>query len=68
MSGSPQIKFLSHLLLTNTWHTFRHRFYYRILVLARQRLVLVAEKMFVDEYFSLSFLSTKLTLTYNLAS
>ncbi len=39
-------------------HTFRHSFYHQILVLARQRLILVTEKRLIDEYFS----STKLTL------
>ncbi len=33
-----------------------------MLVLARQRLVLVTEKRFIAEYFSSSFSSTKLTL------
>ncbi len=55
MSGSPQITFYSCLvLLTKTRHTFRHSFYHQILVLARQRLVLVTEKRFVDDYFSSS--------------
>ncbi len=64
MSGSPQITFYSCLvLLTKTRHTFRHSFYHQILVLARQRLVLVTEKRFVDDYFSSSSSLTKLTLT-----
>ncbi len=53
MSGSPQITFKSRLvLLTKMRHKFRHSFYHQILVLARQRLVLVTEKRFVDEYSS----------------
>ncbi len=47
-----------------TRHKFRHSFYHQILVLARQRLILVTEKRLVDEYFSLSSLSTKLTLQW----
>ncbi len=68
MSGSPQITF-SPVLLTKTWHTFLLSFYHQIFILARQRLVLVTEKMFVDEYFSSSFSSMKLTLVqYELLS
>ncbi len=66
MSGSPQITFESHLvLLTKTQHKFHHSFYHQILFLARQRLVLVTEESFVEEYFSSSFSSTKLTLVSN---
>ncbi len=52
------------VLLTKTLHKFHHSFYHQILVLARQRLVLVTEKRFVDEYFSSSSSSTKLTLLW----
>ncbi len=45
-------------------HTFHHNSYHQILVLDPQRLVLVTEKRFVDEYFSSSFSSTKLTMIY----
>ncbi len=63
MSSSPQITLYSRLvLLTKTRHTFRHSFYHQILVLACQRLVLVTEKRFVDDYFSSSSSLTKLTL------
>ncbi len=53
MSGSPQITFKSRLvLLTKMRHKFHYSFYHQILVLARQRLILVTENMFVNEYFS----------------
>ncbi len=46
MSGSPQIKILSRLvLLTKMQHKFRKSFYHQLLVLARQCLVLVTENI-----------------------
>ncbi len=45
-----------------TRHKFRHSFYHQILILARQRLILVKEKRFINEYFLSSSSLTKLTL------
>ncbi len=60
MSGSPQITFQSRLvLLMKTRHTFHHSLYHQILILTRQRLVLVKENRFVAEYFLSSFSLTK---------
>ncbi len=42
------------VLLMKTQHKFRHSFYHQILILARQRFILVTEKRFAYEYFSLT--------------